>query len=381
MTGDVMVDDELMARAVAAADDDPNTAIAAWDASRTRSRKTADAHTDGQFGVGPSDLSACQKAVEFRERPPEGYEPVPIDKAAAILGVIIHEGASDAREALYPWRQFRVPVNVPGLDRPGEADEVDALIGRVTDYKTAGTYKWDRVGQHGPPDGEWKQVLGYAFGLNDAGYTITEVELLYINRETGKWESHKRPYDEAEAVRAVSELHALMDALEAGDPLPRQRGDDVLLGPTVNTLCARFCPAVKACWGLDEVPEGRTPEGWMLVRDDDDGAISATLATYDEARAIEKAAKERKDYARTLLTGLEPGTYGEFTLRFTGGGPPKIVDDVDARVDQLTEVMVEAFKAQVPPPNPAVLPWPVKKKAARSAIDVKAVRAAERKDT
>jgi len=376
-----MTTETTLERAKAAAGDDPNVAIAAWDASRARSNKTADAREAGQFGVGPSDLSACQKAVEFRERPPEGHEPVPTDKAAAIMGTLIHEGATEARRDLYPWRRFKVPVTVPGLDRDGEADEVDPVIGRVTDYKTAGQYKWDRVGQYGPPDGEWKQVLGYAFGLIAAGHDITEVELLYVNRETGRWESHKRQYVHEDALAAVSKLHALMDALEAGDPLPRQRGDDILLGPTVNTLCARFCPHVKTCWNLDEVPEGRTPEGWAQVRDDTDGAITATLATYDEARAIAKAAKERQDYAKTLLAGLEPGAYGDYTLRWTGGGAPKEVDDVDARVTQLTDVMIEAFEAQVPPPNPVVLPWPTKKKPARTAIEVKGVRVADRKDT
>lgn len=368
---------DLVDKALGHADDDPNNVIHLWDKSRARSGKTDRARADGKFGVGPSDLSACQKAVEFRERPPEGHEPVDVPKSAAIIGTLIHDAATAARSAMYPWRQFGVPVHVPGLDVPGEADEVDPIIGRVTDYKTASSYKWEKVGVSGPPDGEWEQVLTYAFGLIDAGYTIEEVELLYVNRETGEWESHKRRYDQTAALAAVGRLHALLDALDAGDPLPRRRGDTDLLGPTVDTLCARYCPHVKACWNLDEVPEGRTPEGFLLVQADDDGAIANTLAVYDEARTAETEAGRAKEYARTLLQGLEPGTYGPYTLNWTGG-KPSTKPDPKARVTQLEDAMRFAIATGEVPPDPDELPYPTTTTTRAKSISVKPVRKAKR---
>lgn len=357
-----------------AADDDPNIAIHEWDAARPRSSKTADAHGDGQFGVGPSDFGQCQKAIEFRERPPEGYEPVPVSKSAAIIGTLIHDAVATARQSLYPWRRFNVPVTVPGLDRDGEADEYDPIIGRVTDLKTAGSYKWDVVGKYGPPDSEWEQVMTYGLGLEDAGETVNELELLYLNRDSGLWEPYLRPYSRPAALTALSKLHAVMEALEAGDPLPRQRGDDVLLGPTVNTLCARFCPAVKTCWNLDEVPPTRTPEGFMLVPADDDGLIAATLTEYDAARTTATEAKKRQDYAKTLLAGLDPGPYGDHTLRWTGGGPGTAKPDLQGRVEQLEGAIRTAIITATLPPDPEMLPWPTVTKPSSVRIEVKAIR-------
>lgn len=368
---------EVVEQAHAAADDDFNNVIHLWDKARPRSGKTARARAEGRFGVGPSDLSSCEKAIEFRERPPEGHEPVDVPKAAAIVGILLHDAATNARVAIYPWRQFGVQVHIPGLDEPGEADEVDPIIGRVTDYKTASGYKWDKVGKDGPPDGEWEQVQTYGLGLIDAGYTINEVELLYVNRETGEWESHKRPYDHDAALAAVGRLHAIMDALEAGDPLPRRRRNDDLLGPTVNTLCARYCPHVKTCWNLDDVPPGRTPEGFLLVQADDDGSIARTLGVYDEARTAEGEAKKAKEYARTLLEGLEPGEYGPYILNWTGGKASS-KPDPQGRIAVLEQAIIDAIDTGTPPPHPTELPYPTVTKTSAKAISVKPVRKAKR---
>lgn len=368
-------DDYWAEQAAVAVDDDPSVAMHLWDSQRHRSQKTTDARAAGKFGVGPSDLNACEKAVEFRENPPEGHEPVPIKKDNAIIGTLLHDAITAARRALYPWREFGVLIDIPGLDYPGECDEYDPIVGRVVDYKSASTWKWEYNGKDGPPQSEWEQVMTYAKGLREHGRKVESVELLYINRETGEWERFVRSYSEPVVDAALGRLHAMMDALEAGDPLPRRRRDDELLGPTSNTLCAKYCPHVKTCWNLDAVPEGRTPEGFLLIHDDDD--IAETLERYVEARETEGGAKKVKEYAKTLVTGEEPGEYGDFILKWTGGNTTVKPDPV-ARAEQLASAMRFAIETDTPPPDPDELLYPETPKTSSKSIKVDRVRKAVR---
>lgn len=358
-----------------AKDEPPEVPLRVWDAARPRSSKTARARAAGGYGVGPSDFGGCHKAIEYRERPPEDYVPDEVDKAAAILGTVLHDGNTKARKARYPWRKFGLSVTVPGLDAPGELDEYDPYLGRVTDYKTAGEYAWDRNARSGPPEYEWKQVLTYGLAVEEAGGKVTEVQLLVWRRANGEWESFTRPYDRAAAIAAVSELHAITAALEEGRPLPRVRAGDELLGPSVNALCARYCPAVRHCWDLDHVPADRSPEGWVLVKDDED--VAATLAEYDAVRVTENESKKRKDYARTLLEGVEPGEYGPNVLTWSGGRPTS-KPDPEARIAQLERAMTVARENAMVPPDPADLPYPEVHSRTRVTINVKPVRAGKK---
>lgn len=352
------------------ADEHPREALRTWDASRARSGKTARARAEGQFGVGPSDLNACPKAVEYRERPPEDYEPIPLDKEGAWIGSLIDLALKKARKVRYPWRMFDVVVHVPGLDRPGEADEYDPIIGRVTDYKSAGRWKWDLYGAEGPPEGEWDQLAAYALGLEDAGHEVRELEVIAINRESGTPESHRRPYNRRAAMVAVSKLHAMLDALHAGRSLPRAR-----LGPTTDPICARFCPAVKHCWSLDSVPQGRTPEGYLLVRDDED--VAEILRDYLAHSAAEKPAKDGKTYIRkALLEGVEAGRYGDVTLAWPGGNLSDPKPDPAARIAQLEGALRLARELGIPPEDPEALPYPTTRTTSAVSISVKPVRQA-----
>jgi hypothetical protein len=355
--------------------DKPSDAMRAWEAARPRSQKTARARAEGKWGVGPSDLSACEKAIEFRENPPEGHVPIDIDKSAAILGTLTHESVTKARKARYPWRMFKVGVPVPGLDVPGEADEFDPHVAMVTDYKTAGRWRWDKVGKEGPAEYDWEQLLLYGLGLEDAGLHVEWLELLFISRESGQWEPFRRRYSREAALRTLTRLLAIVEALDEGRPLPRRRAGDDLLGPTVNGLCASHCPHVKTCWGLDEVPAHRSPESWLLVRDNP--AVAATLERYDAARGDVTERKKEQEYARTLLTGVDPGRYGDMTLAWSGGNLGDPQPDLAARVTQLEQAMQVAFDTGEPPPDPGALEMPTSRKQSAVSIQVKRVRAAQ----
>lgn len=358
----------------AAADDDPSMVMHQWDASRPRSQKTSEARAEGQFGVGPSDVGSCEKAIEYRERPPEGHEPIDVPKDAAILGTLIHEALTEARRWRYPWRQFGVKVDIVGLDKPGEIDEWDPWIGRVTDYKTASGWKWDSIGDDGPPEYEWEQVSIYGKGLTDLGLEVKSVQLLYINRNNGLPEVFTRPYDEGVALRALSRLHAVMDALEDGTPLPRRRRDSELLGPSIDALCARYCPHVVSCWNLTEVPPGRSPESYLLVHDDAD--VEAVLVSYAEHRAAESAAKKEKERARVLVEGVPLGVYGTMLMKESGGNL-KWKPDPERRVAQLEEAIQTAIDTGCPPPAPEELPYPESSYRTNKSVLIQRRRAAD----
>jgi hypothetical protein len=292
------------------------------------------------------------------------------------MGTLIDLGFKRARRARYPWRKFAGRVQVPGLDVEGEYDEWDPIIGRLTDYKSAGSYKWERIGKYGPPEAEWKQALEYGLALEDAGQTVRELELIYVNREGGTMEPFYRAYSRVLALAALADLHAMIDALEAGRPLPRVKDGEDMLGPTVNPLCARFCPAVRHCWGLGDVPEERSPEGWLLARDD--AGVEAALVMYDEARERASEGDKAKKYARVLLEGVEAGAYGEINLNWSGGKESDPIPDAKGRVEQLEGEMDEAIAEHRIPKAPADLPWPTFTKTSARTINVSRKRMARK---
>jgi len=339
------------------------------DGNRNRARDKENRKGGVRFSVGPSDASSCRKAVEYRENPPADYEPIPTDKRAALMGTLVHEGVRRIRKRRYPWRLFELPVDVPGLDRPGKCDEYDPMVGVVNDLKTAGDWKWEAIAEDGPPQGEWEQAQMYALGLARAGHYVTEVRITYVQRANGKDEVYVRPYDEAFALAAVDKLVAVLDALDAGLPLPRDRE-----GPSTDTVCRVYCPARDHCWNVPAAEAAqRSPESWTLVHDDED--VEYQLSTYAEARTVEGDAKKTKERAKALLDGVPEGQYGEWYWGHTGGkmGEPK--PDIVERVKQLEGVYDAPDDVRPPLVD---LPMPTVRKTSPLAVKVKHQRAAAR---
>lgn len=363
--------ERLRLRAIAAMDEPLMVAIAEADKARPRSRKTEDARAAGHFGVGPSDLNTCPKRIEYRERPPEDYEPIEVDRAAAYEGTILHDGITRARRLRYPWRKFGLNVHVPGLDREGELDEWDPITAVVVDYKTAGEYKWDRIGNYGPPETEWEQVMLYALALVHAGHPVEWVELHYYRRENfTDPERFRRPFSEQIAMAALSRLHAILDDLHDGRSLERTEP-----GPNLSAICARFCEAVNHCWQVNIARDnGRTPEGWMLARDD--AGVAVALEEYVTAHEdLFKPGNATKEAVKVKIEGVEWGRYGDYTYRKTGG-KSEWVPDEQARVEQLIAEMTQAAQEGRPPVFPDQLPVPQRLKTTRMSTEIKRVRKA-----
>lgn len=364
--------ERLRLRALAVIDEPLLVPIAEADKARPRSRKTELARAEDQFGVGPSDAGTCRKRIEYRERPPEGFEPVEVDRAAAYEGTLLHEGITKARKRRYPWRKYDLQVQVPGLDRPGELDEYDPITGVVVDNKTAGEAKWDRVGTYGAPESEWEQLLMYGLALENDGQPVTRLELHYYRRENFRDnERFIRDYDRAAALRAVAKLHVILDDLTEGRELPRDES-----GPTTSVICRYYCEAVGDCWNVTEAElNRRTPEGWLLARDrpEIEEALGRYLAAHE---TLYKPGDQTKDQERALVYGAETGRYGPYTLTYPGGNT-SWVNDPKARLEQLEGEMADAADRGRPPAHPDQLPMPQRQHTTPTQTRIGRVRKAD----
>jgi hypothetical protein len=334
------------------------------DAARSRSHNL----TPGKWGIGASDTGSCPKQIEFRERPPIGYVPLPIDKRAAHVGAAIHEAWTADRRALFPWRKFSGRVHVPGLDRDSEYDEYDEIIGRLTDYKSAGEYMWRKVAVE-PWESHVDQAMIYAYSLVLKNCYVREVEILYIDRATGLEESFRMPYEESVALAALDVLVGHAMRLDAGLPLERK-----YKGPSTSPICRKYCPALEACWGVSAAQvRGRSPESHTLVVTNEDAVLA--VKRLSEASRAESEAKAARAEWRALVDGLEAGTYGDLELKVSGGrlGDPK--PDYPARVRQLEEWIMTDAELR---PAYSSLAYPVVQTRSPVAVRVTSVRASQR---
>lgn len=262
----------------------------------------------GEWSIGASDTTTCPKKIEYRNKPPEGFVPDWEDGREALMGKMIHDQTTEALKALYPWRLYGLKVTIKGLDRQSELDWFDPLTGDLTDLKTAGDYKWDSLGDHGPDEDVWGQPFLYGLALEDMGYDVRTITLVYLHRAKGHDEPFTRPYDRAFAEKYRDQLLGYAQALDLGIPLEKTEP-----GPSHSELCRR-CFARSDCWNLvPAAAAGRSPESYTILGPtpaDEDiiWAISEKVRTSAERLAADKA----EDQAKTLLEGIEAGRYGDF---------------------------------------------------------------------
>jgi CRISPR/Cas system-associated exonuclease Cas4 (RecB family) len=336
---------ELARRAAAADESDPLADIAAHSEIQRAGR------LGNGWGVGPSDYGTCRRAIEYRERPPAGYEPLPEDTRKADLGTAFHTGLTAARRALYPWRMYGMQVYLRGLDRPGEIDEYDPVTGTVTDWKTAGDWTWDRV-RTGPRPDHKGQVQIYAIALHRQGYEVRRCRILYVHRATGAAEYFEWDFDPADD-EPVRWLMNVLTMLDLGIELPRDRS-----GPSTDPICRR-CPARAHCWNIPEaLVADRSPESYTLLGPDpDDPTIAWAARRLYEANEAYKAAEAAREQAKALLQGVRPGVVND------GQGPLEIYRGVSygrpdyrgayERALELMRLPEHLRPAELPPPRKA----------------------------
>lgn len=291
-------------------------AMRAADAILYAKHRKARPSEPGKWRIGVSDVDTCPKAIEYRNRPPEDFVPDWEDKREALVGTIIHEGVEARMRLAYPWRLFEQWIEIPGLDRDGRYDWYDPIIAQVGDTKTAGDWRWDRVGEHGPDEDTWGKVMLYGLALEEQGYPVETVRLDYIKRANGHDEPFVRPYDRKVAERARDRLLGYATALDLGLPLER-KGE----GPDRDPLCKR-CFARSHCWSIEKARSvGRSPYSFTILGEDPEtDAIAAAIGRMVAARTVARTAKDDQEREKDLLDGIEPGRYGDFEGYAKGGG-------------------------------------------------------------
>lgn len=286
---------------------------------------------EGEWSIGASDAGTCPRKIQYRNAPPEGFEPAPEDQREARMGSIIHAEAVRRLAMLYPWRLFEQPVRVAGLDRDSKFDSYDPITGEVEDIKTAGDWRWDVLGEKGPEEEVWEQIALYALALEDQGHYVSTLKASYIKRCNGHDEVFTRPYDRAFAEAARDRLLGYATSLDLGIDLPKTG-----TGPTDDALCRR-CFARNHCWNIPAAEQaGRSPESYTILGADpaDDDIIWA-ISEKVEASRERLAAEKREAAAKNLMEGIEPGRYGEFEGYAQNGGGG---DDHKAYAAKLAEL-------------------------------------------
>jgi hypothetical protein len=266
----------------------------------------------GDRPPGPrvSDVGKCRRQVWYRETPPGDYTPrTGIPRRAATMGTAFHDKAARARAWRYPWRHYDMRLEVPGLEGSAYLDEYDPITGTVIDYKTFGEWKWEQVGDYGPPDEAVDQAMIYGLALEAAGWPVNRVCILGVRRAPGDEESFWYLYDPARAQRALEPLLALADSLELGVTPPRDGA-----GPS-DWRCTS-CPALNHCWQTEEAAAaGRSPESWVALGEDPDTVTIAWAAgTVWELQKASAGAKAAYEQSKLLLEGVPTGTYGEYEV-------------------------------------------------------------------
>lgn len=284
----------------------------------------------GNTGPRVSDFGSCRRAVHYREAPPVGFVPDPVGyRRQAALGAIIHEKAAAVRSVRYPWRWYEAEVSVPGLDKKARIDEYDPVLGEVTDDKTLGVRRWDMVGDDGPDEAAWGQVMIYGYALDELGLPVRTVRIIAINRDTGDEEPFRRPYDPAAARRALDDLVELATMLDLRIVPPRDGS-----GPATDWRC-RSCFARSTCWNIAAAEAaGRSPESYTILGN---APADPTIVWAGEnllaARAAKAEAEKAEKVARELVQGIEPGEYNDLVVSAVRRAMPEYKESFERTVE------------------------------------------------
>lgn len=346
--------------------------MSGWRGSLAAAARAVDARStrSKQRKVGASEIGVCRRRAGYSHHGTPISDPENVSGVAAINGTWIHKGALDTmRRQWGTLIETRVENDilrghVDGIDLPNDwrkkaglplldpwiapsVIEVDDLKtkrdGRLVSYvRNTGPKRSELFQAHLYAGmlrrGEVSKIKRFAF-LADLGPLPVEIIRLRYWSRAGEQDDeaqefpYEQPYDpdiEAEAWEWVQQVAAS----PSPEALPRDQD-----GPGLSTVCD-YCPFVTACWGD---AGDRRPQSLLIVSDRD---LARQLAEYDEARAIEREAKARKDKARAILDATDPAIYtdGEtvaFKLGWTGGhtGDPK--PDLDAMVALFEEAGIQ----------------------------------------
>lgn len=278
-----------------------------------------------QDAPGVSLTLVCQRQAAYRFAGVPYTDTVVDEKRAAALGTWVHAGLlPQLRRVVGGRARYEVPVQV--TDYLGGHVDLWLHKERTTlDVKTCTDGKLSKVRQDGADLRHMMAGHLYAHGLRQSvkGADPQQVAVLYVGRERGDHVTVAQPYDHDLTVAGLDWWAAAKGYADDGVPDLAPIGDR--RGPGLDVNCDG-CPFQSRCWPA--LPAGVKPQAGLVVQGD--VLVEDALAQLSDATKRASAAKADQDWAKALLDGTAPGTYGPWKLKRQKDSPPKDVLDPDA---------------------------------------------------
>jgi hypothetical protein len=208
--------------------------------------------------------------------------------------------------------QHSVPVTVSlGDDLPPINGEADLVVAdEVIDLKTGTEAVIEQVVRDGAAKRDHhRQTNIYRLALTQMGHKINWASILYLGRSRGETVSFESPFDE----EVIEEARHWWRAVQAS-PKPEAL-DRTERGPGLSIVCDG-CQFRSRCW----------PNAQATILDEGgDAATESALTMLRDALDRRNAADKDAEFAKAILAGTMPGTYGIWKTWYQGGG---------ARLDQ-----------------------------------------------
>lgn len=168
-----------------------------------------------QTHIGPSEIGhPCARRLAYRmlDHPKTNTG---TDPWASVVGTAVHSWLAYALQQTNDDQRYLIEARVDTGTTRGTADlfirSFDRLTGMVVDHKVPGATALTRYRKHGPGEQYRTQLHTYAYGLERAGHSVTDVAIVFYPRAGFLSGLHVwcEPFDPTVAVAAADRLVAI----------------------------------------------------------------------------------------------------------------------------------------------------------------------------
>lgn len=265
--------------------------------------------------IGPSDLGFCRQRAALMTRGIPATDST--SKWAAAVGTAMHNYIEAALAETFPdWllgsiHHLNVTARFPsGAEISGHPDIVIPGDQVLLDTKTVDGFA--TVRREGATQAHKFQRHTYALGCIQTGI-FDESKPVYVGNiyfdRSGK---------EEQPLLVIEEFDpTLTDAVDAWitDVIYAVRNNEDAMRDLPAPICERICGHYSACRG--DLPIGDDAEFITAPE------LLSAVDMYNEARDMEKMAKQMKDEAAARLNGVN-GSTGKWTVRWTQVNPSRV---------------------------------------------------------
>lgn len=164
-----------------------------------------------QTTIGASEVGyPCARRLAYRLT---GAPAVNLgDPMRLLVGTGVHFALEDIHHRLDRGAQrFQTEVPLVYRDIPGQADLLDTYLHALLDWKTCSKERLAKYQKDGPPINYRVQTQIYAAGLQEAGYDVQQVGIVFLPYDgalSSLWVAEAAP-DRTEADSAIDRLESL----------------------------------------------------------------------------------------------------------------------------------------------------------------------------